>query len=351
MKPSYPSLTRQVMRFSAPAAVLAAFVFGSHAPGTPKVPAGKKPALAILGALEPAEQARLHGRIAGIVQKVNVAIGDRVRKGDVLAELAAPEVEAELRLKAAALAQAEAEFERARLLARAADANIDKTAAQILEAEAGVLRARVNHDYWKRQTERLERLPANAVDRATLDEAKRQLAGALAAAEEAEARTKNCKATHTGTKIQREIAEADVRVAQARIEAAKADVKRVEAVMQSTRVVSPLDGVVAFRNAAAGELVAPDSPKSPPLFVVVRTEVVRLVLAVPEGAVAAIDRDTHVQVEFAAIKGKTMAGKVSRIAPVIDPATRTVRVEIDLPNPGGDLRPGMSAVAIIGGKD
>src|ERR1043165_3846088 len=103
------------------ASVLMALSFSQVAPlfGQPEK---KKPrTFEIPGQVEASEQTKLYAKVAGYVQKIHVDIGDRVRAGQVLAELAVPELEAEFRHKETQIAQAEAKTELARRSVKAAE--------------------------------------------------------------------------------------------------------------------------------------------------------------------------------------------------------------------------------------
>src|SRR5262245_1070614 len=101
------------------------------------------------GTVEAFEEAPLVAKIAGYVREVNVDIGDRVRKGDVLAELWVPEMEEEVKQKKALVTQAEAEVAQAEAALKAAEAGIETAAAQVQEAEAGRKRAQANYERWR----------------------------------------------------------------------------------------------------------------------------------------------------------------------------------------------------------
>ena len=101
-----------------------------------------------------------------------------------------------------------------------------------------------------------------------------------------------------------------------------------------------------MRNVDTGNLTHPGAD-SPALFVVARSDVVTIKVDVPEAYATEVNPGDRAQVKLQAMKGKTVAGKVSRISWWLDPRTHTIRVEIDIPNPGGLLRPGLYAYATV----
>ena len=78
-----------------------------------------------------------------------------------------------------------------------------------------------------------------------------------------------------------------------------------------------------------------------------RSDIVTIKVDVPEMYATEVNPGDRAEVKLQAMKGKTVEGKVSRISWALDPKTRTIRVEIDIPNPGGTLRPGLYAYATI----
>src|SRR5262249_12637268 len=108
--------------------------------------------------VEPIEQTELHARIIGVVQKISVDIGDRVQKGQVLADLGVPEMEAELAHRKAQVRQAQAGVEQARRAVAVAEANVATGRVLAEEAEAGLAHAQGNQERWETEYKRLQAL-------------------------------------------------------------------------------------------------------------------------------------------------------------------------------------------------
>ena len=141
-------------------------------------------------------------------------------------------------------------------------------------------------------------------------------------------------------------AHADVVAAAAAIDFARADAGTVEAHIAYTRIEAPFDGIVTQRNVNTGDLTQPGADK-PPLFVVARSDIMTIRVNVPEAFAAEVDRGDRAAVRLQEMKGRTVEGKVTRISWALDPKTRTTRVEIDIPNPGAKLLPGLYAYATV----
>ncbi|MDO9508276.1 MAG: efflux RND transporter periplasmic adaptor subunit [Thermovirgaceae bacterium] len=103
-------------------------------------------------------------------------------------------------------------------------------------------------------------------------------------------------------------------------------------------ITAPVDGVIARRFIDPGDTSSPQGP----VFLIFRQERVKAVGAVPETAYAEVNVGDVVSITVDAVPGEVFEAKVSRVSPMIDPATRTAKIEIALPS-GGVIRPGMFA--------
>jgi RND family efflux transporter MFP subunit len=139
------------------------------------------------------------------------------------------------------------------------------------------------------------------------------------------------------------IPERDVRAAEqaaatarARLAAAQSRLRSALMALTDTRVVAPVSGVIEVRNVSPGERVS----RSAPLFTLVRSDVLELAAAVP--AVQAADVKVGQTIRFSAAN-RTVLGRVARISPTVDPASRAVTVYVQIPNGDGALRGGTFA--------
>lgn len=137
-----------------------------------------------------------------------------------------------------------------------------------------------------------------------------------------------------------------VATAEASQQAAQAQVGGLATRLGETRIESPLDGVVLVRRLDPGALVGPTSGTSA-IVTVVRIDVLRVFIAVPEREIAGVALGEEAHVDLDALPGQTLAGKVVRIAPALDPTTRTLDAEVQLENKDGLLRPGMYGTGAI----
>ncbi len=299
------------------------------------------------GYIDAFERAPLLAKVAAYVKAVHVDIGDRVKDGQVLAELDDPELEQELRQKQALVAQAAAEVEQAKQLLLAAEAHARLRVAEVAEAESARTRARANFERWQSESQRIGRMVSGGViDEQTRDETLNQFRAAAAARDEVEARVRSAQAAQAESEARRNKSRADVDVAEAKARVAEADEGRTRALLGYTRITAPFDGVVTARGVDKGHLLQP-GVKDAPLFVVTRLDPVRVFVEVPELDAALVRPGAKAEVRVQALRGRSFAGTVTRTAWALDSRSRTLRTAIDLPNPDGTLRPGMYAYAAL----
>src|SRR5205814_7243151 len=110
------------------------------------------------GELEAYETTPIHAKIAGYVQNVSVDIGSEIKKGQVLAELWVPEIEADLQEKRAAVEQAVAKKAQAEAAVKVAQAAVTSAEARVTEAQAGVKRADADLTRWQLEDRRVQQL-------------------------------------------------------------------------------------------------------------------------------------------------------------------------------------------------
>jgi RND family efflux transporter MFP subunit len=134
-------------------------------------------------------------------------------------------------------------------------------------------------------------------------------------------------------------ASAALATAQASQAAAQAQVSALAVRLGETRIDSPLDGVVAARRLDPGAIVGLLSGAT--IVTVARIDVLRVLISVTEKDIPRVRVGQDAHVELDALAGKAFAGKVVRIAPEIDPSTRTIDAEVRLPNANEELRSGM----------
>lgn len=272
-----------------------------------------------------------------------IDIGSRVKKNWVLARLTVPELDEEVNQKEALVRQAAAEVVQAEKARAAATASVASATAAVAEAEAGVDRAQALYERAQKEVDRVAKLLTGGVgDLQTRDETLNQFKAAEATRKEANARVVSARAGVRKTEADEAKSVADVDAAKARAEVAAAGVARVKALRGYTEIKAPFDGVITRRGVNPGNLVSAGDKTA--LFVVARIDPVRVVVQVPEADTGLVSPGGAVRLSLQSGSGEE-AGKVTRTSWSLEPGSRTLRTEIDVPNPKGLLRPGMYAYA------
>lgn len=266
--------------------------------------------LVLTGELVPFQEVEVMAKVAGYVQRIHVDVGDFVRQGQPIADLEVPEMKDDL--------------------TRAA-ASIQRYRADLTRAQDEVRRAETAHQMAHLTHTRL----ANV---------EKTRPGLVAQQEIDDALSKD------------QIAESQVAVAKSQLSAAHEQIKVVEAEQNKfrtlsgyTRVVAPFDGVVTKRYADTGAMIQAGVASQTQAMPVVRLSqhnLLRLVLPVPESAAGGIKTGSTVQVRVPSL-GRNFAGKVARTSDQVETATRTMRAEVDVPNPSRTLIPGMYAEIVL----
>lgn len=130
--------------------------------------------------------------------------------------------------------------------------------------------------------------------------------------------------------------DADLKVAQA-------NVKRLEELQGFEKIVAPFTGIVTARNIDNGNLVSSGSGQTAPLFRVAQTDTLRIYVTVPQTQSRSIMPGQRATVSLREIPDKTFNARVVRTAGALDPASRTLLTELQVPNVDGELFPGMYA--------
>jgi HlyD family secretion protein len=306
------------------------------------------------GYIRPYEQTPIYSKIAGYVQDVKVDRGSQVKKGDLLVKLWVPEMEQDVRAKEARVKQTMAEVTQSEEGLKAAEANVATATALVNEAGAGVSQAEADYQRWKAEFERGQELLARHVyDKQTLDEARNQFQQSDAGRAKAVAKRYSAEAALVESRAKRDKAKADVEAVRAKLDVAKAELGQAHAWLDYRDIRAPYDGVVTARNIHTGAFLQSSSSGSTnksaePLFVMMRMDIMRVTVQVPEYDAVFVKEGVPATVRFQALPSQEFTAKVTLISWSFDDRARTLMAEIHLPNTAsGELRPGMYANTTI----
>jgi len=228
----------------------------------------------------------VYARASGYVHKWNVDIGDKVKEGEVLAEIDTPDL----------------------------DQQIDEAKATQTRMDASVVQSKASLTFSKQTLERTEAMVKNGV----------------ASTQELDQR-----------RTQAQVDEANVTVAIATADAQRANLRRLMSLKQFSHVTAPFAGTVTERKAERGMLLTAGTGN--PLFKIATIDPARVFIQVPQDVAPSIHPDLAAQVSVREFPGRTFDGKVARASGALDPQTRTMMTEIRVPNPKGELLSGMYA--------
>lgn len=266
----------------------------------------------------PNEQTTLYPRVDGYLAKWYADRGARVTVGQLLAEIDAPELDQQVRQAAAALDRGRAAVSQLKVDRDQAVAEADAEAARARLAEADAALANQELDRVTTATR------SGAASRTDYDTAVRNrdatVARVAAAKADASAKTQLVASRDAAIVTQ----EANVR-------GLEADLARLKELQKFKRVVAPIPGTVTRRQAEVGMLVTANGGS--PLFHIQDTSVLRVQVDVPQRYAAVTRLATTAQVLVPELPDRPLAAAVTRTANALDPVTRTLRAELDLPNP------------------
>lgn len=229
------------------------------------------------------EAANIFARTSGYVEKRDVDIGDRVKAGALLAEIVAPELDHQIAQAQATLAQTQGNLQQTQA---------SRELAEVTNARDSNL---VKQGWLTAQQGDNDRLTLRA----------------------------------------QQAAEA---VAKSNIAAQQAQIKVLEQDKAYQRVVAPFDGVITQRNIDNGSLVQAGSTF---MFTLMHANVIRTQVFVPQDEAFGVQPGVDAAIRVPELPGRVFPGKVTRIATALQPGSRTLLTEIDVPNPDGALQPGI----------
>ena len=295
------------------------------------------------GSVHAFEHASLYAKVSGYLKAQGVDIGDRVKRGQLLAEIDDPEVDKAVEQNVAALDHSRAKVKVAEAKVRSAGAARQASEALVKQMEAQVAAKVSNQDLQTKQLRRIAGLVAsNAVEKKLEDEQQDRYDVAKADLGVARAEVISAQADVLSKAALVEEAEADLAESRADVEIAQANLARAKVMQDYTRITSPYDGVVTTRSFHRGDFIRSASEGgSVPVLAVARTDLMRVVLPVPDLDVSFVDRGDKAVVQIDALRGRKFPGEVARFAEKEDPESRNMRTEVDLANPDGKLQEGM----------
>jgi RND family efflux transporter MFP subunit len=282
----------------------------------------------------PAQQAAIFSKVSGYIRHIHADRGDFVETGQLLVEIDDQELQASLEQARATLLTGEAGIEMARSTLVGQRANLENQRANLTKA-----RAVAAND--ARQAERMKTLFDRGLVAATdFENARTTAESSRASVQAAEAQLGLAEAQIATT-------ESQVRLSQAQLETYRAALRLAETNLANTRLLAPFAGYVSQRNLDPGAAVSAQSAgtntASVGILSIQDIRTVKVQIEVPERDIARVKVGAPVRLTVDPYQAETFTGLVARVVHNLDPRTRTMGVEVDVPNPTGRLKPGMFA--------
>jgi HlyD family secretion protein len=246
------------------------------------------------------DQANIFARATGYIAERKVDIGSQVKKGDLLARIAAPDLDHQLDQAVAQLAQ---------------------TVASVAQAKAQVSLAQANLKLGNMTFARIGSLADKGFE--TLQNKDNQ------------------QANVSTQQANVESANAAVKVAEANVQAQQATVNRLKSLTGFEEVLAPFDGVISSRNVDIGDLVNADSGTGTAMFGIVQDDIIRVAVNVPQTLAVGIKDGLEAKVNVFELPDRTFSGTVARNAGALMSTSRTLPAQVDVKNTDHALKSGI----------
>jgi RND family efflux transporter MFP subunit len=261
--------------------------------------------LRLPGTMQALTEAPILARADGYLKRRLADIGDRVTAGQVLAEIDAPELDQQI---------------------HQAEAAVDQAQASVEQAQAGLAQGKANRELARITAERMKMLVEKGISpQQDGDQSQAQLA----------AQDANVQALEKAILAQR-----------SNLAAVQANRARLAEVQGYRTVKAPFDGVITVRNVDVGALVSSGGTL---LYRIAQIGTLRTYVNVPQVSVNSIHVGQAATLTVSHLPGRSFRGTVARTANALDPASRTMLVEVDVPNADGGLFPGTYAEVDLSG--
>ncbi len=257
----------------------------------------KRTQLVLPGNIQPVTEAPVLARASGYVRKRYVDIGDNVKAGQVLAEIEAPELDQQI---------------------RQAEATLQQAASSVQQAEAALTQGRSNENLARITAERWKNLVAK---------------GAVSKQE-----NDVYQAQWTAQQANVQALEKAVAAAQSSMGAVQANLDRLHELKTYQTVRAPFAGVITVRNIDVGALINEGNTL---LFRIAQTDRMRTFINVPQADADSVKAGQTAKLQIPDMPGRSFTGRVTRTSNALDPTSRTLLTEVEVPNPDHVLLPGM----------
>lgn len=283
------------------------------------------------GSTQAIQVAPIYARVNGYLNERFANIGDQVKAGQVLATIDTPEIDQQVQAAESAVQQAKAQVENAK------ETQV-KALADMRTVAANVRKGQTDLQFYTAEVKRYTGLAKQgAVSLEDRDSHVQQYNGAVATLESLNQAERSAKATYNS-------ASASVKAAQSAYDTTRAQHHQVEATRSFKKVTAPFSGIITKRNVDAGALITAGSTNGTSiLFEVAKTDMLRVFVYVPEQYVPYIHQGEVAKLRFPEYPRQDFEGTVTNVSGGLDETSKTLQVEIHVPNQNHVLLPGMYA--------
>ncbi len=287
-----------------------------------------------IASVEPFYRADLRARASGLVRSVNHDIGEKVTEGEVLILIDVPESDQDVSRCEAMILQKQQELKVSEAKLQDAKAGKDVSAATIKQKQADVQAATATRDLRKRKFERFQSLAERgSVVGSIVEEEERDYLASEANVSAANANVERARADYAESESKIDAAAADIQLKSAQIEVARKDLDRAKAILNYGKIIAPFDGVVVRRSVDPGSFVQnATTGTSEVLISIAKVDLVTVSAKFPDSVAPSIQNGMPALVTVDDLPGVTISAKVTRFAPTLQNADRTMRIEVDLFN-------------------
>jgi multidrug efflux pump subunit AcrA (membrane-fusion protein) len=315
---------------------------------TVQVIAPRQPAetseLTLPGATQAIQEAVVSARANGFVKRWLADIGARVREGQLLAEIDTPEVDQQLRQAQQESLEADQQLNQSRQ-------ELAQAQAALQQAQAGLKQAQTQSELARIELDRSNNLVGKGV--VSRQETDQMQAAFNVRKADVDSALANVQLRQANVRAM----EASIDARRSGLQARQANTQRIAELLSFRRVVAPFSGVITARNIDVGSLIQSGTPTGAAangtsnaggasgggLFRIARNDVIRVFVNAPQTYAAAIRAGLKAEAQVRELPQQSFTGEVIHTANALDQATRTLLTEVQVPNPTGQILPGMYA--------
>ncbi len=299
--------------------------------------------LVLPGSVLAGHQTTVYARSTGYLRRWLVDIGDRVKAGQVLAEIESPEVDQQLSQAQADLAKAQANAKQAQADLAKSQATLVQNRASLAKGVSDLAQTKANLEIARQTWQRWQTLvQQGAVTQQAADEKLAAYKANLASVSSAENTIGVYQANVKAAEESVSSSQANLEAFIANVGSSEANLKRNAALQSFQKVTAPYAGVITARNLDSGGLItAGNGSNNTSLYTIAAYDILNVDVKVPQSNVQSIQLGQTAQIKVRELPQRVFMGKVIRTSDTLDPSTQTLQTRMEVQNQDYAIRPGM----------